>query len=372
MRTRRFHGKYPQGRRLRICIVAVHFAEYALRFANALAEHADVLLILNRVNYKSEIEGLEFDIRTTLRISKYRLYTKHGIWPSLPTALREIWRFDPDVLHIEEVSNPSPAILNLVFRRRSLMVLRVHDPEFHEGDRDIPKWRLLFFGWMRRSADLVLVHGDYCKSEFLKRFENSVEATVHGVLLLPSADLLLRPEPKRVLMFGRMTPYKGLDTLLAATKILNQSGVQFTLHLAGRGTQLTALRAEFEKLGNVLIDDEYLAPRDVVIAFQKASVVVLPYKEATQSGVLAAAIGNRRPVIATRVGGISEIIAHGENGVLVSPDSADELASGIRRLLEDNQFLDALKIGIRITAEDQLNWSNIAIDTLRLYRQSLT
>jgi glycosyltransferase involved in cell wall biosynthesis len=88
--------------------------------------------------------------------------------------------------------------------------------------------------------------------------------------------------------------------------------------------------------------------------------VVLPYKDATQSGVVAAAYGAGRPVIASAVGGIPEVVIDGYNGLLVPPINPEALANAMEKLILSPELLDRLTQGAKATASGLMNWDRIA------------
>ena len=91
-------------------------------------------------------------------------------------------------------------------------------------------------------------------------------------------------------------------------------------------------------------------------ATQDADFVVLPYRDATQSGVIAAALGNGRPVIASRVGGIPENIRDGEEGLLVMPGDPAALAAAIERALSSRERRLQMAESVKRTAAGALAW----------------
>lgn len=86
----------------------------------------------------------------------------------------------------------------------------------------------------------------------------------------------------------------------------------------------------------------------------------MPYHSATQSGVLAAAMGNGRFAVASRVGGIPDTIEHDVNGLLVEPGDAAGLAAALAGLAADPVRRRRLQAGARRTAEERLDWAQIA------------
>jgi glycosyltransferase involved in cell wall biosynthesis len=135
-----------------------------------------------------------------------------------------------------------------------------------------------------------------------------------------------------VLQFGFVRAYKGLDCLLRAVHLARD---ELTLNVLVVGEFWTDKRPyeclihELNLAGHVTLVDQYVPNEDLGLYFGAADAVVLPYQDATQSGVAQLAFAFRRPVIASRVGGLSEAVDEGKTGVLVEPGSAGSLARGL-------------------------------------------
>jgi glycosyltransferase involved in cell wall biosynthesis len=192
--------------------------------------------------------------------------------------------------------------------------------------------------------------------------DDRVRLTEHGTILVgePVVEPAAPDAGFSALMFGRMEAYKGLDVLLAATRKLADGGISYGLDLAGSGPELDRLAPEFRTLPGVRVEQGYISSADLIGKMHAADCVVLPYLSATQSGVLAAAMGNGRFVIASRVGGIPDLVEHGKNGLLVEPGDAEGLAEALRSVATDQALRQRLRDGARQTAADRLGWQTIA------------
>lgn len=145
------------------------------------------------------------------------------------------------------------------------------------------------------------------------------------------------PDGVPLLLFcGLVRRYKGLDILLEALPLVLAERV---VHLAIVGEfwdDVAVYEAQIARLGigaHVTILNEYVA--DAVLAgfVRRADAVVLPYRSATQSGVVQLALGHGTAVVTTRVGGLSEAVEDGVTGVLVMPESPVALAEGVLQVL---------------------------------------
>lgn len=140
------------------------------------------------------------------------------------------------------------------------------------------------------------------------------------------------PADKPLLLFcGLVRPYKGLDVLLEAMALLKRP---VHLLIAGefwQGGQAN-YQAQIDRLGLancVTIIDDYLPDELLAACIDRANVVVLPYRSATQSAVVQTAFGRGKPVITTNVGGLAEAVEDGRTGLVVPPEEPKALAEAI-------------------------------------------
>ena len=136
--------------------------------------------------------------------------------------------------------------------------------------------------------------------------------------------------PLRVLSFGRLLPYKGLDLLAEALRRLgHRPGM--TVRVVGHGPESPALAA-LRALPGVGVENRWVPETEVGALIGWADLVVLPYREASQSGIAAAALAAGRPVLATRVGGLAEQLGAEPLARLCDPDAAS-IADGLDHFL---------------------------------------
>jgi glycosyltransferase involved in cell wall biosynthesis len=130
------------------------------------------------------------------------------------------------------------------------------------------------------------------------------------------------------LFFGHVRPFKGLDIAVRAWRLLESD---VTLVVAGeawwKGEE--EYRALAAGLTNVRFDFRFIPDAEIATYFAACDVVLAPYRIEAQSGVALTAFHFARPVIATNVGGLPEIISEGANGMLVPPEDPAALARAI-------------------------------------------
>jgi glycosyltransferase involved in cell wall biosynthesis len=151
----------------------------------------------------------------------------------------------------------------------------------------------------------------------------------------PAAKQKLGLQGKRVLLFfGFIRGYKGLNVLLEAMDGLSgDDGYQ--LVIVGEFYDDRALYHErleaLKRRGQLTLVDRYVPNEEVPLYFSAADLVMVPYLSATQSGVIQIAYAFKKPVVATTVGGIPEVVTDGGTGYLVPPGDARAMTEAVRR-----------------------------------------
>lgn len=140
-----------------------------------------------------------------------------------------------------------------------------------------------------------------------------------------------------ILFFGYIRRYKGLHVLIEAMKLLGDEDV----HLLAVGESYDDVKSYHNQIEALQVQDritlhtDYIPNDQVGVYFSAADIVILPYLSATQSGIAQIAYNFDKPVIATDVGGLAEIVIEGRTGYLVPPDDPAALAMGIRRFYNE-------------------------------------
>ena len=135
----------------------------------------------------------------------------------------------------------------------------------------------------------------------------------------------------RILHFGRLLPYKGLDLLADALALLGPAR-DFDLRICGEGPSSAAL-SRLATMPGVKVENRWFSDAELPELLNWAGALVLPYREASQSGVAALAIAAGRQVLATNVGGLPEQLGHLPGALLCAPEPA-AIAAGLQTLLD--------------------------------------
>jgi len=196
-------------------------------------------------------------------------------------------------------------------------------------------------------------------------------SVVHNALpATPLAPRALRSDPPRLLCLGRLTEEKGFDLVLAALRRLVDRCPRLGLIIAGDGPLRRTLERRATELGLMPHVDflGWVSPDDVPALINAATVVVVPssYEAFGLVALQAAQMG--RPVVATRVGGLAEIVEDGVTGLLVESGDATLLAAAIAKLLDDPAAATRMARAARRRARERFSWGRHVDAYDALYR----
>jgi glycosyltransferase involved in cell wall biosynthesis len=241
---------------------------------------------------------------------------------------RDLRRRQIDVLVVQQHIDPRYA--TLAFRFRTALI--VHDPQTHSGDyaSTYPLAVRAVARVAEATASLRVLHSARLLPQMRSLLRDIPIAVVpHG------AEVSAMPEELRsspsVVLAGRLMEYKGINVALEAFSTVVERRPETVLVLAGRGR----LGAEIRKTSppGVLFRDEYLSERDMREIIGEARLVILPYLDATQSGVGIGAIARGIPCIVSDTGGLPDLVPPGHPWI-VAPGDAVGLADAILGALD--------------------------------------
>ena len=358
---------------LRVALLHFCFEDYSIELANALVKHVDLTLIQpNRVADACR-DALDPQI-SVRQFQKPRIRNPRN-FASMVEMMRIIRDLQPDLLHVQE-TNEFWYDLTLLLNRMPPLVTTIHDVFRHPGDRQTTPGaeytRPIAFYRSRQ----IIVHSQEMQQALVKQFRvppQRVNILTHGELgrlyRRRSQAAPLPLEPHTLLFFGRIWPYKGLKYLLAAMSIIARQIPDVKLIIAGRGEELQSYFPAGHDPRHYEILNDFIPVESVAGLFQRSAVTVLPYIESSQSGVAALSYGMGRPVVASNVNGLSEMVRHGSDGLLVPPQNVEALAKAIIDILSDPVRHAQMQAAAQRRAETDLNWDVIAGQTAELYQR---
>jgi glycosyltransferase involved in cell wall biosynthesis len=327
----------------------------------------DAVKLLNPTdyeNFKPYIKGcnsFEFLVHqknksiSTLNIKKsYLLYKKTK-------------KESPNFIHFDDVSIRLLPFTFLFYLLKTKLIINVHDPIQHTGEKNIKTFltKRLFHSNVYK----YVTFSKYSKKILLeKKGENTI-----------CINLKLKPynfysnylkknenEPIYISFIGRVSEYKGIDIFLESITILNRKYPDVKYIIAGApynntiGSKLT----NKYKFKNVDFKLNHLSNFEVCEIIQNSKIIVCPYRDATQSGVVMTSLALHTPVIVSNQGGLPEYIQHNITGMIANAD-AESFAIAIETFIIDSFKNKQLSLNIKNIDLNQLMFGENKI--LNLY-----
>lgn len=235
-----------------------------------------------------------------------------------------------------------------------------------------------------RNGDIFTVHAESDAKDLKSILPNAKMAvTVHPAYNFFKQKNMTKEEARHILkieedekvllFFGLVREYKGLKYLLNSLNYIKKKDPDNTkkikLLIAG---DFAGGRTEYDMLINKLkiedlidITDGHIPIEEVEKFFAASDLVVLPYESATQSGVIQVAYSFNKPVLATRVGGLPDVVFDGETGYLVEPENPELIAGAICDFIDNNRA-DELSKGIE-REKYRYSWERMEEVIMKLY-----
>lgn len=279
----------------------------------------------------------------------------------------------PDILHIQ--ANGLRLFHWVAFFKpwRTKIVNTIHDPEKHSGDElSLAVDDSTVENMMRWFTRKYIVHGD----NLIGMLARSYRVDKSKIVSIPHGHFEIYKRLQKenasevhftVLFFGRIWPYKGLDYFIQAANLAHRQTSEIRFCIAGTGEKIDKYMAMMENPSLFEVINKKVPVAEVGTLFQRASIVVLPYLDATQSGVIPIAYAYAKPAVATRVGALPNVVIDGQTGYLVDVRSAEQIAEKILFLWRNKAEKERLGEGAYQFAHDTLSWSRIASMTVSVY-----
>lgn len=276
-----------------------------------------------------------------------------------------IKKINPDVIILDNYML-TYFVSTLAYRKKMLMI--VHDPFLHSGENYVIDryLRKIHFNLIQHK---ILLNENQ-KNDFIKSY-NFDPSTIHTSFLSVYDYLRYYQTNQKelqdscqfhILFFGRISPYKGIQFLLDAfVEILStEKYPNISLTIAGSGNFNFDID-KYKQYSEIHILNEYIHPEKLANLIFQSSVVVCPYVDATQSGVIMSAYAFKKPVIATNVGGLPEMVENNTTGLIIEPKSSEAIYNAILKLYNDRDLLHEMSQNIeKIYFSGNKSWEHAA------------
>lgn len=262
------------------------------------------------------------------------------------------------VIHLTWPLNIYEFILYLLRRK---MILTVHDP-FPHSELDT------FIVRLRRKVAFALVKrfiilNKTQRKRFIDFYHLKCSEVVNSRLssytylkTVKTREGAYNVPSKYILFFGKISQYKGLDYLLPAMCKVHNLHPDVKLIIAGAGKFNFDVN-DYQKKDYIEFRNRFIPDQELVALIKNSLFVVCPYTEATQSGVVMSAFAFGKPVLATNVGGLPEMVQNNSFGLIVKEKSADALFQAITTMLSKPEIIATFTNNIKEAYEGgELSW----------------
>ena len=255
---------------------------------------------------------------------------------------RQVIRINPEIIFVDSASI-NYSLVRLLLHKKIFSI--IHDPFLHSGEKTLSRKFSNFM--LRKFSTRYIMFNKKQSDDFAKlynipnyRIITSFLSQYEFLTLFDDkSTTLFKDKDFKILFWGRISKYKGLRYLLDAINICSIRHVNdINVVIAGKGEFDFDIKF-YKHLKNVIFINHFLETNELVSLIKGADLVVCPYTDATQSGVIMSAYAFKKPVLATNVGGLPEMLCNGELGMIVPPSDAQSLAEAIMRLKKDKEKL---------------------------------
>ena len=301
---------------------------YSYEMARALAEsgrcHLQVIIsedVCNMSRWKETFENsdVDFHVVKTYKRSKLSVFLNTFNLKRKYAIYKLIRDFQTDVLYSPFVLMWERFLFGMM-HGKARVVKTIHDMQLHDSFRCLSDFFtvVLNYGSMHYVDDIVLLNSqDQQRAQ--QRYGKPTVLIPHACLDYNfSAQRSSYHVRNTIGFFGRIEPYKGLDLLVEAFE--RSANTQLKLLIAGKGIISKPLLERINANPRITLRNEYIRDEEFPQLLEAVDLVVLPYKRASQSGVIPMCFAAGVAVVATNVGALAEQVPEG-TGVIVEPDA---------------------------------------------------
>ncbi len=307
-----------------------------------------------------------------------------------PTILSEIKKIDFEIAHAhtpQKFFAESICLFDLLSKRKkpyvvSIRLINQSLPPLLSGSSHV--YRKLIEKKIFKRASRMVVQSEANRDFIISNcgvFPSKIEIIPNGVdtsffdsnLIGDNRFISDQKDWTTILFAGRLTSQKGLDVLLRAFAEIIQKHRDLKLLVAGDGALKTDLESLCRTLGLQQNVDFLgaISRAEMPKLYKAADIFVLPSISESFPNSLLEAMAMEKPIIATRVGAVPEIIQDGKEALLVSPGDQKSLARAIERLVSDDGLDKRLSRNAKILVKKKYTWESVTQKTLKIYEDIL-
>ncbi len=351
-------------------------------------ERYDLNLLINIKNYEIQFYG-NIGMKNPLKNSSliYHYNKKKSIFfkvlsylTSQLKLLKSAKKFKPYIIHFQWLKIPhiDYLLLKVMKKHKINIIFTAHDKLPHNSGSKYKK----IYKKIYNIVDKIIVHSQNTKEELIEEFnldEKKIEVIPHGIIkifnqknILEDIKDKLEKNKIKLAFLGNICNYKGIDFLVDTWIELEKRHENLNLELiiAGKG-DIPKIK-ELRRCKSVFVDNKLLSDEEFYTYLKLADIILLPYKEISQSGLLSNALAEKKLIIATDKGGIGEPYKLFKLGWLITGENVSEELLKIFEEINQNPYIVNEK-GIGISEwqkiEEYYSWERIAKLTETVYSE---
>ncbi|MBC7523095.1 MAG: glycosyltransferase family 4 protein [Flavobacterium sp.] len=348
---------------------------YTLEMAKALAENNSIQLVLSETIENKKVWESTFSNYKNVSLQYFKTYTDKKSftlnslnYKNYYHIIMQIKQFNPDGIYASFVHLWSPVLY--LFLRKYIIFSTIHDLKTHVGESKI-LYPLYYLSIKLSDKLIILNNKDIPNAQKLGFKKNDIAVIPHasfGYYKKQNTDSS-KFLKNSILFIGRIEKYKGIGLLLDAFTIVKKELPNLKLVIAGQGDLNPYQKQIAENQQNLQIINQWLTEDIISDLILKCDFVVLPYIDASQSGIIPLAYGCEKTVVATNVGALAEQVPE-HVGILVEPDSED-IASAILKLYKSDNLIFELGKNALKYSETELSWEKSAHLLVEFMKKSI-
>ena len=256
-----------------------------------------------------------------------------------------------------------------ISRNNAKYIFTVNDATNHPGEENA------FYESMLKKqlekCDIVLTLSNYVRNIVLQKY--AIQSEKCWMVPLGTFNynenfqkhMRAKNQKIRLLFFGRIEKYKGLNICIEAYKILQKKSKDVELFIVGNGDF-----SEYEKSSNgvkgITKQIRWIGEEEIAEIFNNSDILLNTYLEASQSGVIAIAINMGIPTVVTPVGGLTEQIIDHETGIIAKEITPQSVADAIELLIDDNKLYENISMNCVELSKNKMSWNARANEIVAL------
>ena len=295
-------------------------------------------------------------------------------WQSYVMWAKLMWHIRKQKVDLLHFVWPFRGINRLTYLLNLPKVMTVHDPIPHSSQDNTKNERERAMAFKNCQKYMLLSNAqinDFCERYYIDKKDIIVSRFGEFDWLdYLKSKVQIKENRDYILFWGQIQSHKGIDVLLKAMLEVHKIHPWIKCIIAGKG-KFDFDISPYQSLDYIEFRNYYITTQELVELLYGCLFSVVPYRDATQSGVVQTAFSAGKPLIVTNVGALPEVVKDGVTGIVVPPSDPEALAKAIIELAGNIDLLNEFKQNIETTWRREMDWSSVADKYIEMYNSVL-